>query len=108
LIALDDLIAKGFDEKQMDQYRRAIQENPQAVADLVDGLLSQSPDEAHRGMVRPKAEPFTLSPGQQRFGADGQPIASVPVAPKAEPTFTVTVRGEGGRPVKKVFTESEL
>jgi hypothetical protein len=30
----------------------------------------------------PKApDPFTLAPGQQRFGADGRPIATVPAAP---------------------------
>ena len=35
-------------------------------------------------------EPFTLSPGQQRFGPDGQPIASVAATPDAPAGFTLS------------------
>jgi hypothetical protein len=46
----------------------------------------------------PKAEPFTLAPGQTRFGPTGEPIANVPAA-KSEPTTIdaaiLAARGNG-------------
>mgnify|MGYP001037947280 FL=1 len=36
-----------------------------------------------------KNQDFTLSPGQQRFGPDGKPIASVPAEVKPEPGFSL-------------------
>ncbi len=55
-------------------------------------------------MTQQKAEDFTLSPGQTRYGAGGQAIASAPVAPSAENGgFTLspgqTRYGPDGRPV---------
>jgi hypothetical protein len=89
MAALDDLIAQGFDERRLEQYRGAIQKDPKVVSDLIDALLKNSPDERHRSLVRPapKApEPFTLSPGQTRYGPDGKPLASAaPEAPKPPP-----------------------
>lgn len=45
-----------------------------------------------------KSEGFTLSPGQQRFGPDGKPVASVPEAPKtpAVGSFEAFVTGKYG------------
>lgn len=109
LIAIDDLISKGFDERQMEQYRKAIQENPEAVRQLIDGLLANSPDETHRGMVTPKAKPegpVKLSPGDVLYDPNTRKqITSIPDAPKMR---EVVVKGPNGRPVKKLVPESEL
>jgi len=51
-------------------------------ASFLDGLIQWG---TGKEIAKPKDEGFTLSPGQQRFGADGKPIASVAAAPK-EPT----------------------
>lgn len=60
MIAIDDLIANGHDERQLDQFRGQIQQGGQAaVSQFVDALLANSPDEAHRKMVVPKKEPGT-------------------------------------------------
>ena len=40
-------------------------------------------------VAKPKPEPFTLGPGQQRFGPDGKQIASVPVVPEKPTIGTV-------------------
>lgn len=37
-------------------------------------------------MVPKTADPYTLSPGQTRFGPDGKPIAALPVKPDAQPS----------------------
>lgn len=109
LIAIDDLISKGFDERQMEQYRKAIQENPQAVGQLIDGLLANSPEDAHQKMVMPKAKPegpVKLGPGDVLYDPNTrEQITSVPQAPKLR---EVVVKGPGGRPIKKLVSEDEL
>ena len=49
---------------------QAIAQNPQAMTALAMGQIAP-----------PKSEPYTLGPGQVRFGPNGQPIAGVPAAP---------------------------
>lgn len=53
--------------------------------------------------LRTPSEGFTLGPGQQRFGADGRPVASVP---EAAPPFTLSpgqIRyGADGQPLASV------
>ncbi|MDQ3169011.1 MAG: hypothetical protein M3Q55_02595 [Acidobacteriota bacterium] len=85
LIAIDDLIAKGFDERQMEQYRAAIQKDPANVSALIDGLLQGSPDEAHRKLVVPKKEPGTRLVTTR--GADGTETSQI-VADTPGQTFT--------------------
>jgi hypothetical protein len=47
------------------------------------------------GQLFPKPtqpEPFTLSPGQQRFDSNGRPVASMPGAPEKEPEAVRTLK----------------
>ena len=80
MIAIDDLIAKGYDERQMDGLRRRIQQQPDSLAALVDGLLLDSPEESHRARVRKPAEGYTLAPGAQRRGPNDELVAENPRA----------------------------
>lgn len=115
MVAIDDLIAQGFDEKQLDRYRQAIQQDPTNVSQLIDGLLARSPDETHRKLVTPKkaAEPFTLSQGQTRFNPDGTPMASV-AEPEKPDTRSLQIQANDAlkrgdtkeyQRIKKVITE---
>lgn len=54
IAGLDDLIEQGFDERKLEQYRAAIQQNPESVKQIVDSLLAQSPDPRHQAMAKPK------------------------------------------------------
>lgn len=63
----------------------AKQESNLSAPDLL-GVYNQAyPDEAGKGLggvLFPKpSEPFTLSPGETRYGANGRPLASAPAAP---------------------------
>jgi hypothetical protein len=89
----------------------AIVQRPEAIGQIVDDLLKQSPDEAHHALVRTTAkpaEPFTLKPGETRYGADAKPIASVPLPAKEPKQYPITVAGPDGRPMQKLVTADEL
>jgi len=105
MVAMDDLIAKGFDAKQVDRYRGQIQREPQALSSLVDSLLSQSPEDDHRAMVRkPKEEkaPIKAGPGDVFLDPNTyQPIASVPEKATTAPNPTeaaLALRAASGDP----------
>jgi hypothetical protein len=79
MAAIDDLIAKGYDERQMEQYRQQIASDPRAVSSLVDALLTQSPLDAHRALVRKPQEPIRGRPGDVFIDPTTfQPIAAIP------------------------------
>lgn len=66
---------------------------PPSVADLMGAGFSA--EEAMKllgdyAKTRPEPEPFTLSEGQSRYGADGQLIASQPKAEKPAEGFTLS------------------
>lgn len=54
IAAMDDLLDQGFDERKIEPFRAAIAKNPSAVKQIVDSLLSQSPDPRHQAMAKPK------------------------------------------------------
>jgi hypothetical protein len=58
----------------------------------------------------PKGEAgFTLGPGQVRYGAGGEVVATGPPKEEKEAKlYEVTVPGPGGQPVKKLVTADEL
>jgi len=56
ITALDDLVEQGFDPAKLVPLRKQIIERPEGIKALVDNLLKQSPDEAHRALVS-KAPP---------------------------------------------------
>lgn len=74
--------------------------NPQLAALLIGN--------AQQAALSPQAQQpgFSLSPGQQRFGPGGQPIASVPSQAVQRPGFTLgqgqTRFGPGGQPIASV------
>lgn len=52
----------------------------------------------------PQPDPFTLSPGETRFGSDGRPIASMPSDATARPPQVVEIFDEQtGRPYKATW-----
>lgn len=78
---------------------RILQSNGVTLPDItpqnVQELLAATGAEVGQGPAVPKTpEPFTLSPGQQRFGADGKPIASV--APMPAKGMRIQSDGAGG------------
>lgn len=82
------------------------------------GILAQNPQmmgamamqQAMPPQPKPP-DPYTLSPGQVRYGPNGQPIASVPEAPKAPEGFTLgdgqTRFGPDGKPIASVQPKPE-
>lgn len=94
-MAAQELTAMGFDTKDgvgpqfnpvarefnLKKLTPAAQQLAQAKMEHEKEVLAfQREQEKRLGAPKPP-EPFTLSPGQKRFGPDGQPIADVPVAP---------------------------
>lgn len=70
-----------------------------AISQLSPGLAVQL-----LAQVQPKApDPFTLGPGQTRFGADGKPVAALPNTPAAPSGFNLspgqTRFGPDGKPI---------
>jgi hypothetical protein len=86
MTALDDLETQGFDPKRLTPLRMQIVEHPEAIGQLVDGLLKQSPDEAHRAMVKKApeaAKSIEVQPGNQIVdSATGKVIYSAPAKPE--------------------------
>lgn len=54
MAALDDLHDQGFDDRKTASLRAAIEQHPESVKQIVDALLSQSPDPRHQAMAKPK------------------------------------------------------
>lgn len=82
---------------------------------LPGGSLPPTWDDNARAIVKAyakarqkPAEPFTLRPGEVRYGPDGQQIASAPAEVKEPKKYPVTVAGPDGRPVQRLVTEEEL
>jgi hypothetical protein len=66
MAAMDDLLDQGFDEKKIAPFRAAIMKDPTHVKQIVDGLLTQSPDPRHQALAKPN--PLTeVSPGATLF-----------------------------------------
>lgn len=110
MTAIDELIAQGYDERTMDKLRGQIQQRPDSITALVDKLLLESPEPAHRAMVTKPAEPYTLNQGDQRRGANNEIVAENPrpvVAPEPK-KYSVTVPDKFGHPLQKLVTEEEL
>lgn len=61
MAAMDDLLDQGFDERKIAPFRAAIQQKPESVKQIVDGLLSQSPDPRHQALAKPQLT--EVSPG---------------------------------------------
>ncbi len=62
------------------------------------------------GQAAPKPqEGFTLNPGDTRYGPDGKPIATAAPTPDkpAAPVY-VTVKGPGGKPIRRLVSPEEL
>lgn len=92
----------------------AMPPNPMAAAQTLAGsgdpMLQQTGmgmmGQQFKNMVPPAPkpqEPFTLGPGQQRFGPDGKPLASMPFKPETPQGFTLapgaTRYGPDGKPL---------
>lgn len=59
------------------------------------------------GQEPEKRAGFTLSEGQTRFDASGQPVANVAKPPEKRSFKPVTLRGPNGRPMAALFVESD-
>lgn len=61
------------------------------------------------GAPQKAPEGFTLNPGDTRYGPDGKPIATAAATPeKPAPPVYVTVKGPGGKPIRRLVTPEEL
>ena len=101
--AIDLALKNGFITRaDIGPILQRVGDDPAKIGEVVKALASSSP--TFSAKLAPKEDaPFTLSPGQQRFGPDGQPIAAVPAtAPPAQP-FNLspgqTRFGPDGKPV---------
>jgi hypothetical protein len=61
---ISDLMAKGYDRREMGSLLTAIEKDPTAVTRVVDSYLQRSPDDAHRALVK-KSETVALGPNQR-------------------------------------------
>lgn len=104
MAAMDDLLDQGFDEKKIAPFRSAIQQNPEAVKQIVMSLLSQSPDPRHQAMAKP--QPLVeLNKDTSLYDPNkGAVVASGPVSPPPrEPNPTeaaIALQAAGGDPIK--------
>jgi hypothetical protein len=86
-----------------------------AVAPLKQkGIAPDAPEQYDAAWVQQRAshgvapkvpEPFTLSPGETRFGPDGQPLANVPEPEKVPEPFTLTPGAKRFGPDGNVLAE---
>lgn len=80
--------------EQARQMAELIQQHPDPtyIGQLTQSLMVKSPKYAEQlRKSEPKpAEPYTLGPGQTRYGPNGEVLASVPAAEKPEPNVTET------------------
>jgi hypothetical protein len=104
MAAMDDLLDQGFDEKKIEPFRAAIQQNPEAVKTIVQSLLSQSPDPRHQAMAKP--QPLVeLNKDTSLYDPNTRTtVASGPVSPPPrEPNPTeasLAAAAAGGDPTK--------
>lgn len=84
------------------------------VAQMPDGPQKQQIVQAVRmgvpmkdvwDKLNPKQEPYTLSPGAQRFGPDNQPLASVPTKPDSLPWYVQ--KGPNGTQIDPAYADFE-
>lgn len=84
-----------------EQLYPALQTKKPELEELLGVTLPDAPTpELHeyvKQLFGSAPEPFTLSPGQQRFGPDGKPIAAVPEAPQKPPNLQTVETAEGIR-----------
>lgn len=104
-LALDHAEQNNLASKsELAQLRELSKRSPQAIAELTKQVASASPRFAQL-LKEKQPEPFTLNPGDVRFGPDGQPIAVNPKPePVAPPVRPVSVP-DGGRLVDPVTGE---
>jgi hypothetical protein len=97
--ALDSGNPKAFIMQQIPDLASKLQQqgidlnsmDDQSVAQLTDNLARKYAGEAGIAPAQPKTpEAFTLGSGQTRYGPDGKPIASVPVAAQKPDRFAET------------------
>lgn len=87
-----------------ERFKQLFPEEKYGERDPSKDLYNQRTGEVTSAGVPKPADPFTLGPGQQRFGPDGQPLASVPAAPPrpmSVPEGGVLVDPETGKVVAR-------
>lgn len=114
-------LQKQQHQMQLDQMKRAQAEHDTAKANLSQ-YVSQMPDGPQKQQIvqavqmgvpmkdvwdklNPKQEAYTLAPGAQRFGADNQPLNSVPVKPDPLPWYVQ--KGPNGTQIDPAYAQFE-
>ena len=105
MAAMDDLIDQGFDERKMEQFRAAIQRDPASVKQIVNALLSQSPDPKHQQMAKPlpmielNRDTSLFDPNQGRVVASGpqSPPPREPLPPNPTEASLAAAAAAGDR-----------
>lgn len=101
--------------KQLDEVlpktRQVEVQNPDGTKTIK--IVEDAPGQEFTSAAEPPkpAEPYTLSPGAQRFGPDNKPVASVPFAPREERTPTyqrIETVDAAGNPVIQFLTAEEV
>lgn len=114
-------IQKQQHQMQLAQAQRSQAEQAAAKANLTQ-YVAQMPDGPQKQQIvqavqmgvpmkdvwdklNPKQEAYTLAPGAQRFGADNQPLNSVPVKPDPLPWYVQ--KGPNGTQIDPAYAQFE-